>query len=104
MGLVPLDRKHPDTDHRVAQRVLEVEVADHAVEVVIPARATILAREIEQRVLATLQPVRRRGQRAPPRVAEGGHGALPAAVQRVGLDHHAFAVPAQRHDARRRWR
>jgi hypothetical protein len=35
--------------------VLEVEVADHDVEVVVPPRATILAREIEQRLLATLQ-------------------------------------------------
>jgi hypothetical protein len=34
VALVPLNRQHPDTDSRVAQRVLEVEVADHAVEAV----------------------------------------------------------------------
>ena len=40
-------------------------------------------------------------QRAPPRVADGGAGALPAAVQLAVLDHHVLAAPAQRHDVPR---
>jgi hypothetical protein len=67
---------------------------DRARKVVVPTRAAILAREMEQRVLAALQRVRRRGQRVPPRVAEGGAGALPAVVQLEGLDHHVFAAHA----------
>ena len=102
VALVPLDRQHPDTDQRVAQRVLEVEVADHDAEVVVAIWTTILAREMEHRFLATLQRVRRPGQRLPPRVAEAAEGALPAAVHLVAMDHHKFAVPAQRHDARSR--